>query len=114
MPFVNLFLDDELHAALKERAKQSGMPLYKLIPYLLTEIAYDGVVPAVLVVGTTDSEELPVPAKTSLDLVAKDHSDWEIRGIDFGLGFKPVPKPANGRKRAKTREKSADMSDNVE
>lgn len=104
MPFVNLFLDDELHAALKEMAKHEGLPLYKLIPQLLEadsrKIFID--------IGT--SEILPVPTKkSSLGLLIEERGD-----IDFGLNFKPVPKPANGRKRAKTAKKPADMSDNVE
>lgn len=76
MPYINLFISDELHDLLKKQAKEAALPLYRLIPGLL---------------------EAQVQAP---QVIEKPEPTTQEEDVDlFGFGSpRPAPKPTRGRR----------------
>lgn len=87
MPFINVFLNDDLHRALKDVAKAQHRPMYALVPNLLAE----SVVKWEKVEAKKPVEEVP---QDVIDAVERDTRDM----VDFGVS-KPAPKPGSVKKR---------------
>jgi len=82
MPFIHVFLEDELHQALKEVAKAQKRPMYWTVPHLLAE-------------GVVKWEQYPPnEEKPKTNGHTDDEIDFGVKSADSGQSGS-APKPGS-------------------